>query len=114
MQKKTKESLINEEKNKIKENYLKFNLPYNENESTEVSFSNLIRDLSLTSKKKVVVLIDEYDKPILERINNDEEREWAKDELKSLYTSIKDRDEYIQFVFLTGVTKFNQVSIFQA
>ncbi len=110
--KQDKQSLINEEINSIKKNYEKFGLVYNQETTPEINFNNLIEEVSLKSNKKVVILIDEYDKPILERIDNDEERQWAMSELKSLYTSIKDKDQYIQFAFLTGVTKFSQVSIF--
>ncbi len=110
--KQDKQSLINEEINSIKKNYDKFGLVYNQETTPEINFNNLIEEVSLKYNKKVVILIDEYDKPILERIDNTEEREWAMSELKSLYTSIKNSDQYIQFAFLTGVTKFSQVSIF--
>ncbi len=107
-----KNSFIKEEINSIENNYNNFGLEYNYNTTPEINFNNLIKEVSIKYNKKVVILIDEYDKPILERIDNDEEREWAMSELKSLYTSIKDKDQYIKFAFLTGVTKFSQVSIF--
>ncbi len=62
--------------------------------------------------KKVVVLVDEYDKPILDNITNQAIRDYAKDELKGFYEILKKMDKYIRFVFLTGVSKFSKVSIF--
>jgi hypothetical protein len=62
--------------------------------------------------KKVVVLIDEYDKPLLQALLNDELTEAYKQTLKSFYGVLKSADRYLRFVFLTGVTKFAQVSVF--
>ncbi len=73
-------------------------------------FGQLIRDLS--KREKVVILIDEYDKPILDNINNVELREQIKEALKSLYSVIKANEEYLRFIFITGVSKFSKVSIF--
>lgn len=73
-------------------------------------FKELIRELS--QQDKVVVLVDEYDKPI---INNIENRDIAKENrkiLRTFYEAIKGADEYIRFVFITGVSKFSKVSIF--
>ncbi len=63
-------------------------------------------------KQKVVVLVDEYDKPILDNITNPQMREYAKVQLKGFYEILKDSDEYLRFVFLTGVSRFSKVSIF--
>ncbi len=62
--------------------------------------------------QEVVVLIDEYDKPILDNISNPKMREYAKNQLKGFYEVLKDSDGYLRFVFLTGVSKFSKVSIF--
>ncbi len=77
-------------------------------------FLLLIRTLALTTKKQVVILIDEYDKPILDNINNLEHATCARDLLKSLYSVIKDCDEYIKLVFMTGVTKFAKAGVFSS
>ncbi len=61
---------------------------------------------------KVVVLIDEYDKPILDNIENMEMAKEAREFLKGFYSVLKDLDEYIRFVFITGVSRFSKVSIF--
>lgn len=62
--------------------------------------------------KKVVVLIDEYDKPLLDNIDNPEQQRANKDLLRGVYSNIKELDDYIKFALLTGVSKFSQVSIF--
>ncbi len=56
--------------------------------------------------------IDEYDKPILDNMDQPEMAALAKEELKAFYSVIKDNDEYICFAFLNGVTKFSRVSVF--
>ena len=65
-----------------------------------------------SSEGKVVVLIDEYDKPLLEAIGNPALQEEYRKILKAFYSNIKSCDEYIRFAFLTGVTKFSHLSIF--
>jgi len=62
--------------------------------------------------KPVVVLIDEYDKPILDNITNTELAREMRDELKDMYTVIKASDELIQLVFITGVSKFSKLNLF--
>ncbi len=69
--------------------------------------SLLIRKAYEKYKAKVVVLVDEYDKPILDNITNPEMALYAKERLKSLYEVLKKSDTYIRFVFLTGVSKFD-------
>lgn len=61
---------------------------------------------------RVVILIDEYDKPLLDNVNNKAERSAIKDTLKGFYSVIKANEEYLRFVFLTGVSKFSKVSVF--
>jgi hypothetical protein len=65
-----------------------------------------------SGKRKVVVLVDEYDKPLLESIGNQKLNEEIRASLKAFYSVLKAMDGYLRFVFLTGVTKFSQVSIF--
>ncbi len=72
----------------------------------------LIRQAYKKYNQKVVVLIDEYDKPILDNITDLKMVEYAKKSLKGFYEVLKKSDEYIRFVFLTGVSKFSKVSIF--
>mgnify|MGYP005842622613 CR=1 FL=1 len=75
-------------------------------------FSELIEILAKRYEQNVVVLIDEYDKPILDNIAHPETAAAIRDELKNLYSVIKDSDPYIKFVFITGVSKFSKVSLF--
>ena len=75
-----------------------------------LKFQELIEKLSATNK--VVILIDEYDKPILGNIKNVEECEKIRDVLKAFYSVIKSADPYLRFVLLTGVSKFSKVSVF--
>lgn len=71
---------------------------------------NLIRKMSV--KQKVVVLIDEYDKPILDNIDDLEVGKGIRKILRQFYTILKSEDRNLRFIFLTGVTKFTQVSLF--
>jgi len=73
-------------------------------------FEELINELS--SIEKVVILIDEYDKPLLDNVHNKEERVEIKDTLKGFYSVIKANDEFLRFVFIVGVSKFSKVSVF--
>ena len=76
-------------------------------------FKNLIKKIYETTGKQVVILVDEYDKPLLETmIINEPLNEEYRRILKGVYGVIKSCDEYIRFAFLTGVTKFSKVSIF--
>ncbi|MBQ7528490.1 AAA family ATPase, partial [bacterium] len=61
-----------------------------------------------------VVLIDEYDKPILDNINDLEKADSLRAVLRSFYTTLKSCDEYLRFVMLTGISKFSKVGIFSA
>ena len=84
----------------------------NESLSSTERFAALIKNAATKYNKPVVILIDEYDKPILDNITDAPMRSYARDVLKGLYEHIKYNDEYIKFVFLTGVTKFAKVSVF--
>ncbi len=75
-------------------------------------FETLIRKAHERYGQKVVVLVDEYDKPILDNIHHIETATEARELLKAFYTIIKENDAYLRFVFLTGVSKFARVSIF--
>lgn len=79
-----------------------------------IAFDDLIKQLFYKFKRQVVLLIDEYDKPIIYYIEKENvlQAETNKDILKSFYGVLKDNGEYLRFVFLTGVSKFSKVSIF--
>lgn len=82
------------------------------NDTLEARFSNIIKTAYNRSGKGVVVLVDEYDKPLLQTIDNEELHGKFKTILKGVYSVLKTCDEYIRFGMLTGVTKFSQVSLF--
>jgi Protein of unknown function (DUF1703)./Predicted AAA-ATPase. len=74
--------------------------------------SDLIKGCGEKYDSRVVLLVDEYDKPLLDNIEDTGVAAAIREELKSLYSVIKERDADLQFVFLTGVSKFSKVSIF--
>ncbi|MBC7475616.1 MAG: AAA family ATPase, partial [Candidatus Sericytochromatia bacterium] len=93
----------------VKAMYRRHNLKI-ETDDYKEAFKELIEKLG--KKDKVVILIDEYDKPITEFIENTEIRNIMKDIIKDFYLVIKESDRYIKFAFLTGVSKFAKVSVF--
>ena len=74
-------------------------------------FETVLQQAHLKTGKRCVVLIDEYDKPLLDVLNEPMEEE-NRSTLKSFYGTFKAADEHLRFVLLTGVTKFSQVSVF--
>ena len=76
------------------------------------NFSDLIRQAHQHTGQRAVVLIDEYDKPILDNIENRAVAAELRDGHKNLYSVLKGSDEHLKFVFLTGVSKFSKVSLF--
>ncbi|MBR1796569.1 MAG: ATP-binding protein [Clostridiales bacterium] len=75
-------------------------------------FQKLLELASVKSGKRCVVLVDEYDKPLLDTIDNPEIQNHIKDVFKGFFSNLKSYDAYIQFIFITGVSKFHKVSIF--
>ncbi|MBQ8679790.1 MAG: AAA family ATPase [Treponema sp.] len=72
---------------------------------------NIIKSAYEKTGKQVVILIDEYDKPILDALYTQYE-EQNRQELRSFYSPLKDCDQYIRFLFITGITKVSHVNIF--
>ena len=75
-------------------------------------FSHLIRRTSERFSERVVVLVDEYDKPILDNLTRPDMAREMRDGLRNLYSVIKGADAHIRFAFLTGVSKFSKASLF--
>ncbi|MCM1450834.1 MAG: ATP-binding protein [Clostridium sp.] len=75
-------------------------------------FEKLIKEVHKKYCKRVVVLVDEYDKPLLETVDNPELQEKFRNVLRGLYGNLKSQDAHIRFAMLTGVTKFGHLSIF--
>ena len=78
----------------------------------EERFFYVIRRAWEQTGRQVVVLIDEYDKPLLQAINNEPLLDAYRRTMKAFYGVLKSTDRYLRFVFLTGVTKFEQVIVF--
>ena len=75
-------------------------------------FRQLIRSVQAVTKRNVVVLFDEYDKPLLNTIDNKKLQQDVADELKAFYGVVKSLDAYIRFAMFTGVARFSKVSVF--
>ena len=72
----------------------------------------LIKTAHHKTGKQVVVLIDEYDAPLLDVVHEDEKLPVLRNVMRNFYSPLKDCEPYLRFVFLTGITKFSQMSIF--
>lgn len=106
------EGLENRLKDTLAEFEKKYKLP-EEGDSLPVRFEHALRNACEKTGKQVVVLVDEYDNPILKNIGENKEQERKNRNLyKGFFAVLKDQDAYLKFVFFTGVTKFSKVSIF--
>ena len=102
------------------ERYLLFMLAENERRfgitsdsiDPNVRLRNLITSIYEKTGKKVVVLIDEYDAPLLDVVHEDKTLPMLRNVMRNFYSPLKDSDPYLHFVFLTGITKFSQLSTF--
>ena len=80
--------------------------------SFSLRFAGIIERACKQAGQRVVILVDEYDKPMLQAIGNEKLQKQFRDTLKPFYGALKTMDGYIKFAFLTGVTKFGKVSVF--
>ena len=80
--------------------------------NTASRFRRLLQALHRQSDQRVAVLVDEYDKPILDALEDPETARANRDYLRGLYGVIKDCDAHVRFTFLTGVSKFSKVNLF--
>jgi hypothetical protein len=97
-------ALIQQNKDRLGVHYDSFDIKDN--------FSKLISETASKYGQRVVVLVDEYDKPILDNLNEPLVAAEIRDALKGFYGVLKEQDTNLQFVFMTGVTKFSKVSLF--
>ena len=79
---------------------------------TNIRLKDLIKNVYDKTGKQVVVLIDEYDAPLLDVVHENEQLPILRQVMRNFYSPLKDCDPYLRFVFLTGITKFSQLSIF--
>lgn len=77
-----------------------------------IRLMNLVKTAYEKTGKPVVVLIDEYDAPLLDVVHEDEQLPELRNVMRNFFSPLKDCDPYLRFVFLTGITKFSQLSIF--
>ena len=80
--------------------------------SFSLRFAGIIERACKLAGQRVVILVDEYDKPMLQAIGNEELQKQFRNTLKPFYGALKTMDGCIKFAFLTGVTKFGKVSVF--
>ena len=95
----------------LKGNEDKFGIT-NDSEDPNIRLSNLIKTLYQKTGKQVVVLIDEYDAPLLDVAHKADQLNELRNIMRNFYSPLKDSEPYLRFVFLTGITKFSQMSIF--
>ena len=88
-----------------------YDSPYGERDLEE-RFLQVVECAFQKTGKRVVILVDEYDKPMLQAIGNEPLQAEYRATLKAFYAVLKSCDRYIRFAFLTGVTKFGKVSVF--
>ena len=82
------------------------------NLDTNIRLTNLVQSAYRQTGQKVVVIIDEYDAPLLDVVHEEENLQDLRHVMRNFYSPLKKLDPYLEFVFLTGITKFSQLSIF--
>ena len=95
----------------LSENEKRFGLS-SDHPDPNVRLKNLISNVYKQTGKKVVILIDEYDAPLLDVVHEEKTLPILRNVMRNFYSPLKASDPYLQFVFLTGITKFSQLSIF--
>ena len=78
----------------------------------DARLTNIIQAAHQQTGERVVILIDEYDAPMLDSINNPELQDYIRDRVRSLFSPLKEQAKLLRFVFLTGISKFSQLSVF--
>ncbi len=89
-----------------------FSIPAQFKSHTPSRLRSLIEQLHHQSGQRVAILVDEYDKPILDHLTRPELATHMRDALRSIYSVFKDGDAHVKFVLITGVSKFSKVSLF--
>lgn len=103
------EDIIDEQLRRWEKDY---HIDVKEKVSLGERFRDLMTEAANQTGLRCVVLVDEYDKPLLDVIDHQELQEHNKDVFKGFFSTLKSFDEYIRFIFITGVSKFHKVSIF--
>ena len=105
------EALLQELNKHLEKWEREYDSPYSDR-APEERFYHVIQKAFEKTGQQVVILVDEYDKPMLQAIGNDALQKEYRDTLKAFYGVMKSMDGYIKFALLTGVTKFGKVSVF--
>ncbi len=108
---KTKQDFIENARFTLKRNAKKYGINVSKS-ALNIYFSELIEEIYNKFQNPVVLLIDEYDKPLLDVLPDLELAHEIRDQLRNLYAPIKNLDPYLKFVFITGVSQFTKVSLF--
>ena len=96
----------------LSNNEKRLGLDISESSDTNIRLTDLIIKAYEKYGREVVVLIDEYDAPLLDVMHEDEELPILRNVMRNFYSPLKACGKYLRFVFLTGITKFSQLSIF--
>jgi Predicted AAA-ATPase/PD-(D/E)XK nuclease superfamily len=97
----------------LKDYAAEFQITLSKEDGYKRQFANLIKEI-YEKAGKVVILIDEYDKPIIDFLDDKVRAKENREILKEFYIVLKDSQQYLQFVFITGISRFTKVSIFSA
>lgn len=97
--------------NRLKEQEMRFGIEHPAIDCND-RLTNLIHAAYHQTGKQVVILIDEYDAPLLDVIHEETQLPVLRQVMRNFYSPLKDSEPYLRFVFLTGITKFSQLSIF--
>jgi hypothetical protein len=108
----TRNALIENLIDVLKSNQKELNVECEESSNYDICFKQLIKETYSKYNQKVVILIDEYDKAIVDNLDQIEVAKENREILRSFYTILKSLDRYIKFAFITGVSKFSRASIF--
>lgn len=98
--------------NSLQNNEIRLGIAAREAQDTNIRLTNLIMDAYAKYGRQVVVLIDEYDAPVLDVVHEDRDLPALRNVMRNFYSPLKACDPYLRYVFLTGITKFSQLSIF--
>ena len=107
-----KDALIRYLHNMLENNEIRLGITAREAQDTNIRLTNLIMDAYAKYGKQVVVLIDEYDAPLLDVVHEERDLPTLRNVMRNFYSPLKACDPYLRYVFLTGITKFSQLSIF--
>ena len=89
-----------------------YGLPVMKGEKLSARLKRIIKTAYETTGQKVVILIDEYDAPMLDSIHKPDLQEHLRERVRDLFSPLKGQAQYLRFVFLTGISKFSQLSVF--